>query len=117
MNAMDVIPYEVDAYYIFDRGYVDYAQLYKITKLESSFVVRSKKNLKFEVKSHNPVDEATGIITYQTSFLKGFYTSKDYPESLRRVAFYDREKNTTLIFLTNNFELTAEQVAMHYKNR
>ena len=49
--------------------------------------------------------------------MKGFYTSKDYPENLRRVAFYDREKDTTLIFLTNNFELTADQVAMPYKNR
>jgi len=117
MNAMDVIPYEVGAYYIFDRGYVDYTRLYRITKLESSFVVRAKKNLKFEVKSHNPVDETTGVMTDQTGFLKGFYTSKDYPESLRRVAFYDRDKNTTLIFLTNNFELTADQVAMLYKNR
>jgi hypothetical protein len=117
MNAMDVIPYEVGAYYIFDRGYVDYTRLYRITKLESSFVVRAKKNLKFEVKTNNPVDEATGVITDQTGFLKGFYTSKDYPEKLRRVAFYDRDKNTTLIFLTNNFELTADQVAMLYKNR
>ena len=56
-------------------------------------------------------------MTDQTGFLKGFYTSKDYPESLRRVALYDRDKNTTLIFLTNNFELTADQVAMLYKNR
>ena len=117
MNAMDVIPYEVGAYYIFDRGYVDYTRLYRITKLESSFVVRAKKNLKFEVKTNNSVDEATGVITDQTGFLKGFYTSKDYPERLRRVAFYDRDKNTTLIFLTNNFELTADQVAMLYKNR
>ncbi len=117
MNAMDVIPYEVGAYYIFDRGYVDYTRLYRITKLESSFVVRAKKNLKFEVKSHNPVDETTGVMTDQTGFLKGFYTSEDYPESLRRVSFYDRDKNTTLIFLTNNFELTADQVAMLYKNR
>src|SRR5690554_5080730 len=117
VNAMDVIPYEAGAYYIFDRGYVDYTRLYKITKLESSFVVRARKNLKFEVKTNNPVDETTGVITDQTGFLKGFYTSKDYPESLRRVAFYDKDKNTTLIFLTNNFELTAEQVAMLYKNR
>jgi len=117
MNAMDVIPYEVGAYYVFDRGYVDYTRLYRITKLESSFIVRAKKNLKFEVKTHNPVDEAKGVITDQTGFLKGFYKSKDYPESLRRVAFYDRDKNTTLIFITNNFELSVDQVAMLYKIR
>ena len=67
MNAMDVIPMRVGAYYIFDRGYVDYPSLV-ITKLESSFVVRAKKNLKFEVKTNNPVDEATGVITDQTGF-------------------------------------------------
>jgi hypothetical protein len=99
MNAMDVIPYEFGVYYIFDRGYADYARFYRITKLESSFVVRYKKNLKFEVKSHNPVDEATDIITDHTGFLKGFYTSKDYPERLGRVAFYDREKTRRSYFL------------------
>ena len=117
MNAMDVIPYEAGAYYIFDRGYVDYTRLFRITKLESFFVIRARKNLKFEVETHNSVDETKAVITDQTGFLTGFYTSKDYPENLRRVAFYDRDKNTTLIFLTNNFELTAEQIAMLYKNR
>jgi len=64
-------------------GYIDYTCLYRITKLESSFVVRTRKNLKFEVKTSNPVDETKGFITDQTSILKGLYTSKDYPESLR----------------------------------
>lgn len=117
MNAMDVIPYESGAYYIFDRGYIDYARLYRITKLESSFIIRARRKLKFEVKTNNPIDEATDVLADQTGFLKGFYASKDYPERLRRVAFHDREKNTTLIFFTNNFELTADQIAMLYKNR
>ena len=117
MNAMDVIPYEVGAYYIFDRGYVDFTRLFKITQLESFFVIRSKKNLKFEVKTYHQVDESKGVLSDQTGFLSGLNTSKYYPEKIRRVAFYDTELNRTLIFLTNNFELTAEQIAMLYKNR
>ena len=117
MNAMDLIPYEVGAYYIFDRGYVDFTRLFKITQLESFFVIRSKKNLKFEVKTYHQVDESKGVLSDQTGFLSGLNTSKYYPEKLRRVAFYDTELNRTLIFLTNNFELTAEQIAMLYKNR
>lgn len=117
VKAMDVIPYEVGAYYIFDRGYVDYARLYKITELDSYFVVRSKKNLQFDVETYLPVNEKLGVISDQIGVLKGFYTSKDYPRKLRKVAFYDKEMNRTFIYLTNNFELSAEQIAMLYKNR
>jgi hypothetical protein len=67
--------------------------------------------------THNPVNEATDVITGQTGFLKGFYTSKDYFKSLRRVAFYDRDKNAALIFITNNFELTTDHIAILYKKR
>ena len=63
------------------------------------------------------MDESKGVLSDQTGFLSGLNTSKNYPEKLRRVAFYDTELNRTLIFLTNNFELTAEQIAMLYKNR
>jgi hypothetical protein len=116
---MDVIPYEVDAFNVFDRVCVDYTRLYRITKLKSSFIVWARKDLKFETMTHNPVDETTGVVADQTaSFLKGFYTPKDYPENLTRVSFFDRDKNTILIFRTNNFELTAaDQAAMIYKDR
>lgn len=89
----------------------------KFTQLDSYFIVRSKKNIKFEVKEYHPVDEENGILSDQTGFLTGFYASKEYPDKLRRVAFYDEEMNRTFIYLTNNFELTAEQIAMLYKNR
>lgn len=117
MNAMDVIPYEVGAYYIFDRGYVDFTRLYKITQLDSFFVVRAKKNLQFNVSTSNEVDESTGVLSDQTGFLKGYFPSKYYPEKLRRVSFYDKDMNRTFIFLTNNFELPAVQIALLYKNR
>ncbi|KAF5059420.1 IS4 family transposase ISBthe1 [anaerobic digester metagenome] len=114
---MDVIPYEVGAYYIFDRGYVNYARLYKITELDSYFVVRSKRNLQFNVETYLPVNEKSGVISDQIVVLKGFYTSKDYPRELRKVAFYDKEMNRTFIYLANNFELSAEEIAILYKNR
>ena len=91
VKAIDVIPYEVGAYYIFDRGYVDYVRLYKITELDSYFVVRSKRNLQFNVETYLPVNEKLGVICDQIEVLKGFYTSKDYPRELRKVAFYIRK--------------------------
>ncbi len=117
MNAMDFIPYEHDAYYIFDRGYVDYSRLYKITSHSAYFVIRAKSNLKFERMYSNKIDKRTGVQCDQIGKLTGFYVSKQYPEKLRRVKFFDQESGRTFIFLTNNMELTAEQIAMLYKNR
>ncbi len=117
INAMDYIPYESDAYYIFDRGYVDYARLYKITLLSAYFVVRAKSNLKFSRIYSRKVDKSTGVQTDQTGRLTGFYVSKDYPEKLRKVKYYDSEMNRTFVFLTNNMTLTAQEIALLYKNR
>ena len=117
MNAMDYIPYESDAYYVFDRGYVDFTRLYRITQLSAFFVVRAKSNLNFERMYSSKVDKSTGVMCDQVGKLKGFYVSKQYPEKIRRVKFYDAEFNRTFVFLTNNMELTAEQIALLYKNR
>jgi hypothetical protein len=117
VNAMDVIPYEVGAYYVFDRGYVDYTRLYKINKLNAFFVVRAKSNLKFARMYSAKVDKSTGVMCDQIGKLTGFYVSKQYPEKLRKVKFHDEETDRTFIFLTNNFELTALEIALLYKNR
>jgi hypothetical protein len=117
INAMDYIPYESDAYYIFDRGYVDYTRLYKITLLSAYFVVRAKSNLKFMRIYSRKVDKSTGVQSDQIGRLTGFYVSKDYPEKLRKVKFYDSEMNRTFVFLTNNMTLTAQEIALLYKNR
>jgi hypothetical protein len=117
VKAMDHIPYESDAYYIFDRGYVDYTRLYRITLLSAYFVVRAKSNLNFERMYSSQVDKSKGVMCDQVGKLKGFYVSKQYPEKIRRVKFYDAEYNRTFVFLTNNMELTAEQIALLYKNR
>jgi hypothetical protein len=117
VNAMDYIAYESGAYYIFDRGHVDYERLYKITVHSAFFVVRAKSNLKFQRMYSLKVDKTKGVQCDQIGKLTCFYVSKDYPEKLRRVKFYDEETKRTFVFLTNNMELASEQIALLYKNR
>ena len=117
VNAMDVIDYEPLAYYIFDRAYVDYQRLYRITKAKAYFVVRAKSNIKFNRMYSNTVDKTTGIKYDQIGKIEGFYTSKDYPEKLRKVKFVDKENGKTLVFLTNNFDLSANDIELLYKQR
>jgi hypothetical protein len=117
MNAMDYLVYESDAYYIFDRGYVDFTRLYKITQHSAFFVVRAKSNLQFNRLYSRKYDKTTGIKCDQVGSLPGFYVSKQYPDKLRRIKFYDHETDRNFIFLTNNFELPSEQIAFLYKNR
>ena len=117
VNAMDVIPYETGAYYIFDRGYVDFTRLYKINLLLAFFVVRAKSNLKFRRTYSNKVDKTAGVICDQIGVLTGFYTSKEYPKKIRRIKYFDKEDKRTFVFLTNNIELSALEIALLYKNR
>ena len=117
VNAMDIINYERFAYYIFDRAYVDYSRLYQITKSSAYFVVRAKSNVKFKRMYSTKIDKSTGVIYDQIGKIEGFYTSKDYPEKIRKVKFFDAENNKMLIFLTNNFDLSARQIALLYKQR
>ena len=117
VNAMDVIPYESGAYYIFDRGYVDFYRLYRITLLSAYFVIRARSNLQFKRIYSQKVDKDSGVLSDQIGKLTGFYVSKDYPGKLRKVKYYDREMNRTFVFLTNNMALTAQEIAFLYKNR
>ncbi|MEY3199634.1 MAG: hypothetical protein RJA13_1592 [Bacteroidota bacterium] len=117
VNAMDVIDYEPLAYYIFDRAYVDYERLFRITKANAFFVVRSKSNVRFKRMYSNKIDKSTGIKYDQIGKIEGFYSSKDYPEKIRKVKFFDAEKKKLLVFLTNNFELKAQEIALLYKQR
>lgn len=116
MNAMDVILYEYGAYYVFDRGYVDYTRLYNITKHSSYFVIRAKKNLQFKYTTLNEVNERNGVMSYKIGKLTGYYIFKDYPVEIRKVVYYERGTNRTFVYLTNNMELASEQIALLYKN-
>ena len=117
INAMDVIDYEPFAYYIFDRAYVDYERLFRIEKAKAYFVVRAKSNVKFKRMYSQKVDKTTGIKYDQIGKIDGFYTSKDYPKKIRKIKFLDSDNNKMLIFLTNNFELPSQDIALLYKQR
>ena len=117
MKAMDYLVYEHNAFYIFDRGYVDYTRLYKITVHSAFFVIRAKSNLKFYRMYSLKTDKSTGVLCDQIGKLKGYYVSKEYPVKLRRVKFYDKETKRTFVFLTNHFQVISDQVALLYKNR
>ena len=115
-KAMQEIPYETDAYYIFDRGYNNFKELYRIQWMESFFVVRAKTNLQYRCvrwKRRLPKN----ILTDAEIELTVCKSRNDYPESLRLVKYYDEEQNRKFMFLTNAMGLTAQQVADLYKNR
>jgi hypothetical protein len=117
VNAMDFIKYEAGAFYIFDRAYNDFERLFKITQHSSFFVIRAKSNLKFIRLYSAKVDKTKGVKIDQIGKLSGFYSSINYPLKLRRIRYYDQESKREFVFLTNNFDLTALEIALLYKNR
>ena len=107
-----------DSFYVFDRAYMDTKMLYLIHKREAFFVVREKHKMVFDVVEYKDYNNpATGVMADQIIRFRGNKTRKSYPETLRRVIFYDREGNRTFVFYTNNFDITAEGVALLYKFR
>lgn len=115
-KAMQEIPYETDAYYIFERGYNNFKELYRILRMESFFVVRAKSNLQYKCvrwKRRLPKN----ILTDAEIELTVYKSRKDYPENLRLVRYYDEEQDREFMFLTNAMNLTAQQIADLYKNR
>lgn len=117
VNILDLIIFEPQALYIIDRGYLDFARLYTIQRASAFFIIRAKSNLNFARLYSHPVDKTTGLRSDQTIVLKGFYVKKDYPDKLRRIRFYDDEKQKYLIFLTNNFSLPAITITELYRCR
>ena len=115
-KAMPEIPYETGAYYVFDRGYNNFGELYRIQRMESFFVVRAKSNLQYRCvrwKRRMPKN----ILTDAEIELTVYKSHKDYPENLRLVRYYDEEQDREFMFLTNAMDLTAQQIADLYKNR
>lgn len=117
VNAMDLITYEQGSFYIFDRGYLDFKRLFIIHQSKSFFVVRSKTKLRFKRRYSSSINKAAGIRSDQTGILTGFISFQGYPEMFRRIKFYDETQNRIFIFLTNNMELKAEEIASIYKHR
>lgn len=117
VNVLDDLIFEPGAFYIMDRGFVDFDRLYNIDQCGAFFVTRSKSNLQFQRIASRKVNKKAGLICDQTIRLKTFYSTKDYPDSLRRVKFYEKDSGQTLIFLTNNFRISAKNVTKLYKER
>jgi transposase len=117
VRILDKIELERDAFYIMDKGYTDFDRLFKIHLASAFFVIRAKENLRFRRISSELVDKKAGLRCDQTIKLIGPKSSKFYPKPLRRVKYYDVENMQTLVFLTNNFNVDAIEVALLYKNR
>jgi len=117
MNALDLLYYESGGYYILDRGYVDYERLFRIHQSSAYFVIRAKDNLQFRRMYSNKVNKDNGVMLDQIGKLTGYQVSKRYPEKLRRIRFYDEETGNDLEFLSNSFDITAEEIAQLYKYR
>jgi len=117
VKVLDMITIQPDSFYIMDRGYLDFDRLYRIHKAQAYFITRAKKGFAFKRMYSSPTDKINGVMCDQTIKIKGFYVSKDYPEKLRRIKFYDKETDKKFIFLTNNFELTPLQITLLYKHR
>ena len=117
-KVMELIPYEKESFYIFDRAYMATAQLFRIETAKAYFVVREKHKMAYEIIADRKYDNpSTGILADQTVLFKGYRTKKQYPRDMRRVVFYDNDGNRTFVFYTNNFDITAEEVALLYKYR
>lgn len=117
VNALDCLPLEAGAYYVMDRGYLDFRRLFSLNQAASFFVTRAKSNTKFRRIYSREVDKTTGLLCDQKISLTGVATKKDYPEKLRRVKYRDAVTGKTLVFLTNNFALPALTIAQLYRSR
>jgi hypothetical protein len=117
VNVLDILPIEAGAFYIMDRGYLDFARLFKLHQSGAFFVTRAKRGMNARRVYSSATDRATGVICDQRIALNGFYVRRDYPEHLRRVKFKDPESGKTLVFLTNNMALPPLTIAALYKSR
>lgn len=117
VNVLDILPIEAGAFYVMDRGYVDFTRLYTMHQAGAFFVTRAKQGMDARRVYSSPTQRSTGVICDQRVMLNGFYSAKAYPEHLRRVRFKDPESGKTLVFLTNNTVLPALTIAALYKGR
>ena len=117
VNVLDILPIEAGAFYVMDRGYVDFTRLYAMHQAGAFFVTRAKQGMDARRVYSSPAQRSTGVICDQRVMLNGFYSAKAYPDHLRRVRFKDPESGKTLVFLTNNTVLPALTIAALYKGR
>jgi hypothetical protein len=117
VNVLDHLVPVPGAYYVMDRGYLDFERLYVLHQAKSFFVTRSKRNFNFSRRYSHEVDKSTGVQCDQPVVLKTYYSAQGYPEPLRRIRYYDAERDKRLVLLTNDFTLPATTIAALYKSR
>ena len=117
VNVLDELIPEPGSYYVMDRGYLDFERLHLFSDCAAFFVIRAKKNLRYRRLYSAPVDKTTGVRSDQTIVLTGVNTAERYPDKLRRIRFVDAETRKNLVFLSNNFSLPPESIALLYKQR
>jgi len=117
VTILDQLIFEPGAFYIVDRGYLDFARLDVIQQSSAFFVTRAKSNFRSRRLCSRPVDKSTGVQCDQIIVLDGFYVRRDYPEKLRRIRYFDATQNKDLVFSTNNFTLPALTIAQPYQFR
>ena len=117
VNVLDLLLPEPGAFYVMDRGYIDFERLHRLHQAGSFFVTRAKSNLKAQRRYSHPVDRSTGLICDQTIVLTGFYSRQDFDTPLRRIRFTDPQTSKRLVFLTNNFALPALTITELYRCR
>mgnify|MGYP001618830380 FL=1 len=117
VHILDELIPEPGSYYVMDRGYLDFTRLHAFSLRLAFFVTRAKTNLRYRRVDSKPVDKATGVRSDQTIVLTGINTAEHYPDKLRRVRFFDVENKKKLVFLTNDFSLPPESIALLYKQR
>lgn len=117
VKSMDLIEFQAGSFYVMDRGYMDFGRLYGLEQAGAFFVTRAKSNLSFSRVYSHPVDKSSGLLCDQTVRLTGPKSARQYPVHLRRVKYRDQELGKTFVFLTNNFDIAALEVALLYKHR
>ena len=117
MNVLDEILPEAGAFYVLDRGYLDFERLYRFTMSAAFFVTRAKTNIRLQRRYSRAVDKSTGVQSDQTAILTAIGSARVYPDTLRRIVYRDAETNKRLTFLTNNCDLPALTIALIYKCR
>lgn len=117
VKVLDLLPIEAGAFYVMDRGYLDFGRLFKMHQTGAFFVTRAKRGMNARRVYSTKTDRTSGVICDQVIRLKGFYVSKDYPEHLRRIRYKDPESGKTFVFLTNNTTLPPLTIAALYKSR
>ena len=117
VNVLDILLPEPGAFYIMDRGYVDFERLFALNMIGAFFVIRAKSNTQYRRRYSHPVGETVGVKCDQTIILTGVNTTNSYPQPLRRIKYHDAKTGKTFNFLTNNFAIPAQTVADLYRNR